>query len=108
MRVGRLGFANSSTCALILAKPARLGKLDVANSSTCVLKSAKAPGWGGKEGPVCRFEHLCARICKPEVVGSRGGSNWQTGGGKEKFWFADSSMVCGQARARALAGGKGL
>ena len=30
VRVERLSFANSSTCALILAKPARLAKLDVA------------------------------------------------------------------------------
>ena len=50
MRVGRLSFANSSTCALILAKPARLWKLDVANSSTQVLELANLSVVGGQGG----------------------------------------------------------
>jgi len=56
--VGRLGFANSSTCALEFAGPrgvvgwAKEGTLGFANSSTCALEFAEPGVVGGQGGSV--------------------------------------------------------
>jgi len=80
---GKLGFANSSTCALEFAGPRVVGAQGDSVLQNQAQKCSNLQAQGGgevgearskdgrlREVPICRFEHASAQICKPGVAGS--------------------------------------